>query len=400
MSRKREFRKLCGEIRVENVNGERKIVGYGAVFNQLSEPMRIGNRMVRERVMPGAFDRCLSGGPDIRGLINHDPNLILGRTKAGTMTVSVDDHGARYEITPPNTSYASDLMESLERGDIDQSSFGFYTIDDGYVNEEGSTIRELREIDCFDMSPVTYPAYKGSSSGLRSEELRSMFPDGIPESLESETKVEKEKRENEEGCDCDCASCESDNCAGCTTVGCVDAECASAGCQNQVRSGLTTKAEVRNAIARFNQKPLDKAQKDAEWGKVLAAAKTVGLEISEENAAKLFGASYRDAKATLREIDPDGDGDDDTPLIEALADAYDACNAVGFTVNGALWTFWGGDSEMSNPLLKAFADQAKVLIGRLTAAIAEADKELAEPNDAPELNSRKQRYRDLFVVKK
>jgi HK97 family phage prohead protease len=85
--RKREFRKFKSEVRTQMVDGKEKIVGYGAVYNQLSEPMRVGNRTFREKVMPGAFDKCLRAGADIRGLINHDPNLILGRTIAGTMTV-------------------------------------------------------------------------------------------------------------------------------------------------------------------------------------------------------------------------------------------------------------------------------------------------------------------------
>lgn len=132
MQRKREFLRWKAEVRTEMVEGKRKIVGYAALFNNLSEPMRIGNRMVRERVMPGAFDKCLASNPDIRGLNNHDPSMILGRTKSGTMMVSTDARGVKYEIDPPNTTYATDLMESLDRGDIDQSSFGFYTVQDAY----------------------------------------------------------------------------------------------------------------------------------------------------------------------------------------------------------------------------------------------------------------------------
>jgi HK97 family phage prohead protease len=181
--RKREFRKFKSEVRTQMVDGKEKIVGYGAVYNQLSEPMRVGNRTFREKVMPGAFDKCLRAGADIRGLINHDPNLILGRTIAGTMTVGSDGHGLRYEIDPPGTTYSDDLIKSMRRGDIDQSSFGFYTVQDNWENTSDGLVRELIEADCFDVSPVTYPAYEGSSSGV--EEMRSLFPDGVPESVES-----------------------------------------------------------------------------------------------------------------------------------------------------------------------------------------------------------------------
>jgi HK97 family phage prohead protease len=177
--RKREFRKFKSEVRTQMVDGKEKIVGYGAVYNQLSEPMRVGNRTFREKVMPGAFDKCLRAGADIRGLINHDPNLILGRTIAGTMTVGSDGHGLRYEIDPPGTTYSDDLIKSMRRGDIDQSSFGFYTVQDDWKNTSDGLVRELIEADCFDVSPVTYPAYEGSSSGV--EEMRSLFPDGVPE---------------------------------------------------------------------------------------------------------------------------------------------------------------------------------------------------------------------------
>jgi HK97 family phage prohead protease len=180
--KKREFRTWKTELRTQMVGGKEKIVGYAAVFNQLSEPLKIGSRSFRERVMPGAFDRCLQSTPDIRGLVNHDPALILGRTKSGTMTVNCDDHGLRYEIDPPDTTYSNDLRESLRRGDIDSSSFGFYTTEDNWITDEsGQTIRELLSIDCFDVSPVTYPAYTGSSSGV--EALRALFPDGEPDGI-------------------------------------------------------------------------------------------------------------------------------------------------------------------------------------------------------------------------
>jgi HK97 family phage prohead protease len=114
--------------------------------------MRVGNRTFREKVMPGAFDKCLRAGADIRGLINHDPNLILGRTIAGTMTVGSDGHGLRYEIDPPGTTYSDDLIKSMRRGDIDQSSFGFYTVQDDWKNTSDGLVRELIEADCFDVT--------------------------------------------------------------------------------------------------------------------------------------------------------------------------------------------------------------------------------------------------------
>src|SRR5262249_36433694 len=72
-----------------------------------------------ERIEPGAFKRALREKQDVRHLINHDPNLVLGRTKAGTTVLSEDNSGLKFTTTLPQTSYAKDLAESIKRGDID-----------------------------------------------------------------------------------------------------------------------------------------------------------------------------------------------------------------------------------------------------------------------------------------
>lgn len=423
--KKREVRNFKSEVRSQVVDGKEKIVGYAAVFNQLSEPLKIGNRSFRERVMPQAFDRCLGSNPDIRGLVNHDVTLVLGRTKSGTMTVSKDEHGLRYVIDPPNTSYANDLRESMRRGDIDASSFGFYTTEDNWIidEESGETIRELLAIDCFDVSPVTYPAYDGSSSGV---EARSLFPDGVPKKVRSHLSEARGTDDESSGgssgddeqCECDCPQCQDDDCEACSNSDCEDPNCR---CMERSRKGGETRDDaktkkvdgkdlnasdfahvgdkndpstwklpihdadhVRNALARFNQvKGLSADEKKAAWSKITAAAKKFGIQISEENSLKLFNtASYRDAKALLRMMDPDGDGDDDEPLIMALIDARDACSTVSGTASGALWTFFDGDSDYSSPMLEAFVKQASALIADLQGAIAEVNKELSEDNAA------------------
>jgi uncharacterized protein len=164
---KLEVRNCAGGVRAETIGGGKKIVGYAAVFGQLSEPLRVGNRTVREMVMPGAFTKCLAGSPDLRALVNHDARLVLARTTSGTLRVLTDSHGLRYDLDVPPTSYGSDLAISLERGDISQSSFGFYTVDDAYVpGDDGMMVRELRAVNLFEISPCTFPAYTGSFSGV------------------------------------------------------------------------------------------------------------------------------------------------------------------------------------------------------------------------------------------
>lgn len=165
-----EKRSYLGEVRTENRENEpTHIVGYGSVFNSKSEVMW----GFREIIMPGAFDDVLND--DVRALFNHDPNFILGRSTAGTLSLSVDDTGLKYDIIAPDNQTIRDLvLAPLQRGDITQSSFAFKISrngDDWYENEDGVVIREIHKISrLYDVSPVTYPAYQEASSTVRSFE--------------------------------------------------------------------------------------------------------------------------------------------------------------------------------------------------------------------------------------
>ncbi|MCP9270109.1 HK97 family phage prohead protease [Xenorhabdus sp. XENO-1] len=164
----REMRCYSGEVRAETPeNQPTRIVGYGSVFNSRSEPLW----GFREIIKPGAFDEVLND--DVRGLFNHDPNFILGRSAAGTLTVSVDERGLQYTIQAPDTQTIRDLvLAPMQRGDITQSSFAFRVARDGehwYEDEEGIVIREISRFSrLFDVSPVTYPAYQEADSAVRS----------------------------------------------------------------------------------------------------------------------------------------------------------------------------------------------------------------------------------------
>ncbi len=141
------------------------IVGYASVFydGTPATEYKLGKRLV-ERVIPGAFDKALAGD-DIRALFNHDPNQILGRGKAGTLRLSVDARGLRFEISPPDTQLGRDLLVSLKRRDVTGSSFSFSLPDwnkDQVFRQEGDlTIREIRNVSLYDVGPVTFPAYTG-----------------------------------------------------------------------------------------------------------------------------------------------------------------------------------------------------------------------------------------------
>lgn len=151
------------EVRAAEGDQPARLVGYAAVFGDLSE--NLGG--FRERIAPGAFAKSLGG--DVRALFNHDANLILGRNKAKTLTIREDQRGLLVEITPPDTAYARDLMVSVARGDVDQMSFGFRTKkDDWEENDKGELIRTLIEVEVFDVSPVVFPAYPTTEIAVRS----------------------------------------------------------------------------------------------------------------------------------------------------------------------------------------------------------------------------------------
>lgn len=169
MSSNQETRCYVGEVRAELGEDSKPthIIGLGSIFDSRSELM-CG---FKEIIKPGAFDGVLND--DVRGLFNHDPNYILGRTAAGTLSLSVSERGLVYDITAPDTQTIRDLvLAPMQRGDINQSSFAFRVARDGedwYQDDEGMIIREIHKVSrLFDVSPVTYPAYQEAGAAVRS----------------------------------------------------------------------------------------------------------------------------------------------------------------------------------------------------------------------------------------
>jgi len=146
-------------------NGLRKIVGYAAVFNALSDDL--GG--FREKIDPGAFKKTIVAD-DIRALKNHNSDYVLGRNTKKTLILAEDQRGLKIEIIPPDAQWARDLMVSIDRGDIDQMSFGFRTIAHRWEGEGTDEVRTLMEVKLFDVSPVTFPAYPDTEVALRSHD--------------------------------------------------------------------------------------------------------------------------------------------------------------------------------------------------------------------------------------
>lgn len=162
-----------GEIRIETrAGGKRTIIGYGAVFHREGDAgteFRLNSRAV-ERIAPTAFERALREKQDVRGLFNHSRDHLLGRVSAGTMRLSADQRGLRYEIDLPDTQVGRDVAASIERGDLTGSSFGFQIAKDGENWSppiEGQRVRTLVDVNLFDVGPVVFPAYDGTTTGVR-----------------------------------------------------------------------------------------------------------------------------------------------------------------------------------------------------------------------------------------
>jgi HK97 family phage prohead protease len=133
-------------------DGQEVITGYAAVYNRFSLPLREGGSAFREIIRPGAFDQILSrqrSKQDVVALLNHDSNLILGRTSSGTLELSSDEKGLRYTVTPPDTQVGRDTLSLIRRRDLRGSSFAFAVDESKGANwsrDDQGTIREIREV--------------------------------------------------------------------------------------------------------------------------------------------------------------------------------------------------------------------------------------------------------------
>ena len=162
----REVRPIHTEF-ITRDEGERPTIeGYFAVFDSDYE---IAPNM-SESVRKGAFSRSLS--EDIRALTNHDTTLVLGRTKAHTLELREDEHGLWGKITiNPNDSDAMNLYERVKRGDVDQCSFGFEIVsEETDFRNDGSVHWTITDVNLFEVSACTFPAYQQTNIAARSAE--------------------------------------------------------------------------------------------------------------------------------------------------------------------------------------------------------------------------------------
>ena len=148
----------------------RTVSGYAALFNVRSQNMGSDASPFHEIILPGAFDDVLTG--DVVSLFNHNPDLILARSNSGkgTLALSVDSVGLKYQFEAPETTVGNDLLESIKRGDVCGSSFAFTVADGGdtWTPEGKGTLRTITKIGrLYDASPVVNPAYADTTVTAR-----------------------------------------------------------------------------------------------------------------------------------------------------------------------------------------------------------------------------------------
>lgn len=162
----RQYRSTATRFQTREEGGDLYVEGYFAVFGERYE-MWPG---AAETILPGAFRNTLSG--DVRGLVNHDTTLVLGRTKAGTLELREDEKGlwGRIKINRDDQD-AMNLYSRIQRGDVDQCSFGFDIVAEKYLETESGVLWSVREVVLYEVSVVTFPAYEATHVQARQRDF-------------------------------------------------------------------------------------------------------------------------------------------------------------------------------------------------------------------------------------
>ena len=160
-----QLRAAAGADTRIDISAAEGMTGYAAKFNVRSSPL--GGFV--ETIAPGAFDGCLDD--DVVALFNHDPSMVLGRASAGSLRLSIDDTGLRYDCDLAGDDISTRVASYINDGRVSQSSFGFTVApggDEWDEGDDGAIVRTITRVGkLYDVSPVTYPAYPDATVSLR-----------------------------------------------------------------------------------------------------------------------------------------------------------------------------------------------------------------------------------------
>jgi len=161
---------LTTQFRAEELEDKLFIEGYFIKFNSETELWR----NTYEKIAPESIVRSLKDA-DIRSLFNHDTSLVLGRTGNGTLELKADEVGlwGKVEINRQDSS-AMDAYARIQRGDVTGCSFGFYPVNETYEErEDGGDLITVTDLDLFEISACTFPAYPQTEISARKKDVAS-----------------------------------------------------------------------------------------------------------------------------------------------------------------------------------------------------------------------------------
>lgn len=154
-----ETRVFTNEFEVREDGDGMTLTGYAAKFNEPSEPLPF-----IERIKPGAFKRSINSRNDVKLLWNHNTDMVLGSTRAGTLTLKEDEVGLRVTALLPDTSFGRDARVSIARGDVTGFSFGFTVPAGGDSWSADGSERTLKSVRLMEVSTgVAFPAYPSTN---------------------------------------------------------------------------------------------------------------------------------------------------------------------------------------------------------------------------------------------
>jgi HK97 family phage prohead protease len=170
------------EVRAASgADGASVISGYAAVYNSKSEVIFENGKLFREIIAPGCFTKTLQENGAIKCLWNHNRDMVLGSRKAGTLTLSDDGTGLKFECRPVNgVTYCDDALRTIQAGNVDQMSFWFVPIHDTWSTDtDGVALRTVTEAKLMEVSPVAWPAYEASTVQARSGDVFGDLADTV-----------------------------------------------------------------------------------------------------------------------------------------------------------------------------------------------------------------------------
>ena len=167
----RQMRSVASEFKTREDGEELRIEGYFAVFNSNYDIFDGAS----ESIAPGAFTDTLGG--DIRALIDHETMYVLGRNQAATLELREDSHGLWGSIlVNPNDQDAMNLYSRVQRGDVDQCSFGFDILEEETeFRDDGSVHWTIKKVKLYEVSVCTFPAYSETSVTARKEQREELI---------------------------------------------------------------------------------------------------------------------------------------------------------------------------------------------------------------------------------